>query len=101
MIDQVSKLIRRTSDGAFALVPEYFEYQTTASRSYSERFVELFGPPRNPYDPIDLETPDGRRFADCAASIQRVLEDTLVDHRARDSTAKPACRICALAAAWR
>ena len=36
-------------------------------------------PPRNPYNPIDLETAEGRRFADCAASVQRVLEDTLVD----------------------
>ena len=48
-------------------------------RSYSARFVELFGPPRHPYEPIDLETAEGRRFADCAASVQRVLEDTLVD----------------------
>ena len=77
--EQVRKLIRRTPDGAFALVPEYFEYQTTASRSYSARFVELFGPPRNAYEPIDLETAEGQRFADCAAGVQRVLEDTLVD----------------------
>jgi carbamoyltransferase len=79
MTEQVGRVIRRTADGAFALVPEYFEYQTTASRSYSSRFVDLFGPPRNPYDPIDLDTTEGRRFADCAASVQRVLEDTLVD----------------------
>jgi carbamoyltransferase len=79
LTEQVRKLIRPTPDGAFLLVPEYFEYQTTATRSYSSKFVELFGPPRNPYDPIDLETAEGRRFADCAASVQRVLEDTLVD----------------------
>src|SRR4051794_21196760 len=79
MAEQVRKLIRRTPDGAFAMVPEYFEYHTTASRSYSSRFVDLFGPPRNAFDPIDLETSDGRRFADCAASVQRVLEDTLVE----------------------
>jgi carbamoyltransferase len=79
MSDQARKLIRRTPDGAFALVPEYFEYHTTANRSYSSRFIELFGPPRNAYEPIDLETAEGRRFADCAASVQRVLEDTLVD----------------------
>ena len=79
MIEQVRKLIRRTPDGGFALVPEYFEYQTTATRSYSSRFVELFGPPRKAYEPIDLETADGRRYAECAASVQRVLEDTLVD----------------------
>jgi carbamoyltransferase len=79
MTAQIGKLIQRTPDGAFALVPEYFEYQTTASRSYSSRFVDLFGPGRNSYEPIDLETADGRRFADCAASVQRVVEDVLVD----------------------
>jgi carbamoyltransferase len=79
MREQVRKLIRRTPDGGFAVNLEYFEYQTTASRSYSPRFVALFGPPRGAYDPIDLDTADGQRFADCAASVQQVLEDTLVD----------------------
>ena len=79
MVDQVRKVIRRTPDGAFTIVPEYFEYQTTARRSYSSTFVELFGPPRPSYEPIDVETAEGRRFADIAASVQRVLEDTLVD----------------------
>jgi carbamoyltransferase len=79
MADQVRKVIRRTPDGAFAIVPEYFEYQTTAARSYSSKFVDLFGPSRPSYEPIDVETTEGRRFADIAASVQRVLEDTLVD----------------------
>src|SRR5437773_7531346 len=79
MAEQVRKLIRPTPDGAFVLDMDYFAYQSTAARSYSARFVELFGPPRNPYEPIDLQTADGQRFADCAASVQRVLEDTLVD----------------------
>jgi len=79
MREQVGTLIRRTPDGAFTLDLDYFEYHTTARRSYSSRFVELFGPPRNAFDPIDLETAEGQRFADCAASVQRVLEDTLVE----------------------
>jgi len=79
MVDRVHTLIRRTPDGAFALAPEYFEYQTTAARSYSSRFIDLFGAPRHPHEPIDLETVEGRRFADCAASVQQVLEDRLVD----------------------
>jgi carbamoyltransferase len=79
MVDAVRKVIRRTPDGAFALDLDYFEFQTTASRSYSAKFVDLFGPPRQPYEPIDVRTAEGRRFADCAASVQRVLEDTLVD----------------------
>ena len=79
MVDKVSQLIHRTPDCAFALNLDYFEFHTTAKRSYSAHFVELFGPPRNSYEPIDLETAEGQRFADCAASVQRVLEDTLVD----------------------
>src|SRR5437588_4399134 len=77
-VDDVRRLIRRTADGAFALDLDYFDYHTTAARSYSSRFVDLFGPPRNPYEPIDLQSDDGKRFADIAASVQRVLEDTLV-----------------------
>jgi len=79
LVEQVRKLIRRTPDGAFSLDLGYFEFHTTAERSYSSRFVDLFGPPRNPYEPIDLDTAEGQRFANCAASVQRVLEDTLVD----------------------
>jgi len=78
-VDDVRRLIRRTPDGAFALDLKYFEFHTTAERSYSSRFVELFGPPRNPYEPIDFNTLEGQRFADCAASVQRVLEDTMVE----------------------
>ena len=79
MVDKVRKVIQRTDDGAFKLDLSYFDFHTTARSSYSSRFVELFGPPRHSCDPIDLETSEGQRFADCAASVQRVLEDTLVD----------------------
>ena len=79
MVDKVRRLVRRTEDGAFELDLDYFEFHTTARRSYSSRFTQLFGPARDPYDPIDLTTDDGKRFADIAASVQRVLEETLVD----------------------
>jgi carbamoyltransferase len=79
MAPQVRKLLGRTPDGAFTLSAEYFEFQTTATRSYSQKFIDLFGPARAPYDPIDLDTADGRRFADCAASVQQILEEVLVD----------------------
>lgn len=79
LLEQVRKLIRRTPDGGFALDLDYFEFHTTAERCYSSRFIELFGAPRNPYEPIDFEAAEGQRFADCAASVQRVLEDTLVE----------------------
>jgi len=79
MIDKVRKVIRRRPDGSFALDLDYFDFHTTAARSYSQRFIDLFGLPRSPYDPIDLTTTEGQRFADIAASVQRVLEDTLVE----------------------
>jgi len=78
MIDKVRKVIRSLPDGSFALDLDYFDFHTTSTRSYSSRFVDLFGPPRNAYEPIDLSTDNGRRFADIAASVQRVLEETLV-----------------------
>ena len=77
--DDVRRVIRRTADGAFALNLGYFEFHTTAARSYSQRFIELFGPPRAAWDPIDLSTDAGQRFADIAASVQQVLEEILVD----------------------
>jgi carbamoyltransferase len=78
MVEEVRRLIRATPDGAFALDLDYFDFHRSARSSYSPRFVALFGPPRQPFAPIDVATADGRRFADCAASVQRVLEDTLV-----------------------
>ncbi len=78
-VDKVWQVIHRTPDGAFALDLDYFEFHTTTTRSYSQKFIDLFGPPRNTYEPIDLDTPEGRRFADCAASVQQVLEEILVD----------------------
>jgi carbamoyltransferase len=79
MADEVRRLITRTADGAFRLDLDYFEFHSSARRSHSDKFVTLFGPPRSRYEPIDFASVEGRRFADIAASVQRVLEDVLVD----------------------
>lgn len=78
-VDDVRRVIRRTEDGAFTLNLDYFEFHSSVESSFSRRFVDLFGAPRSPYDPIDLGRAEGRRFADIAASVQRVLEEILVD----------------------
>jgi carbamoyltransferase len=77
--DEVRQVVQRTADGAFQLDLRFFEYHTTAKRSYSARFVDLFGPPRAPWDPLDPASGEGRRYADVAASVQHVLEEILVD----------------------
>ena len=76
---QVRKMVRRTADGALVLDLSYFEFHEGARRSFSDRFITELGPPRDPLEPIDLATPEGARYADIAASVQRVLEDILVD----------------------
>lgn len=76
---QVRKMVRRAADGAPVLDLSYFEFHEGARRSFSDRFVAELGPARDPLEPIDLTTPEGARYADIAASVQRVLEEILVD----------------------
>ncbi|MGO8998934.1 MAG: carbamoyltransferase [Polyangiaceae bacterium] len=80
-VDEVRKVIRPVpgKPGAFTLDLDYFDFHTTAKRSFSDKFVSLFGPPRAPHQPLDPTTPEGARYANVAASVQRVLEDTLVE----------------------
>ena len=80
-VEQVRQVIRpvQGKPGAFTLDLDYFDFHTTARRSFSDELVRLFGPPRAPHERLDPSTPDGARYADIAASVQRVLEDTLVE----------------------
>ncbi|WP_176594086.1 carbamoyltransferase N-terminal domain-containing protein [Sphingobium sp. EM0848] len=78
-VDDVRRVILRTADGAIELDTDYFDFQSRVETSFSQAFTDLFGPPRAPHHPIDLSTAEGRRFADIAASAQRVLEEIMVD----------------------
>jgi carbamoyltransferase len=71
--------VQRTRDGAFRLDMRFFEYQRSAKNSYSRRFIDTFGAPRAPWDPLDPTTGDGRRYADIASSVQLVVEEIMVD----------------------
>jgi len=77
--DLLKRIARRTPDGGVALDLSWFDFHQSARHSYSRKLVAELGPPREPWDPIDLTTADGRRYADVAASVQRVLEEILVD----------------------
>jgi carbamoyltransferase len=102
-VEEVRKLIDVSPDGAFALNLEYFEFQHSTTRTYSDAFVKLFGAPRPPeglffteasgFPSYFGEKPSNytqlaeanQRYADLAASIQAVTEDTLL------TMAKGAC----------
>ncbi|HEY4730927.1 MAG TPA: carbamoyltransferase N-terminal domain-containing protein [Myxococcales bacterium] len=75
----LKRIARRTPDGGVALDLSWFDFHQSARHSYSRKLVAELGPPRERWDPIDLQSADGRRYADVAASVQRVLEEILVD----------------------
>jgi len=96
-LDKVWKLIRTNGDGSFVLNMEYFSFHHSAERTYSRRFLDLFGEPRPPdlhffteasgY-PSYFGTPPGnfqelarlnQHYADVAASIQRATEEVLLN----------------------
>jgi len=89
-IDKVYKLVRVADDGSFQLNMEYFSYHYSAWSTYSPRFVELFGEPRDPQAEFitaqtdsdtsgrEAEVKSSQHYADVAASIQRATEDILL-----------------------
>jgi carbamoyltransferase len=94
--DRVAQLIRVGEDGGFELDMDYFEFHRSAERTYGERFVELFGPPRDPGAPFftavsgypayfgprpadhAAQAQQNQHYADLAASIQAVVEDVVL-----------------------
>ncbi len=77
--EEVRKILKKTPDGGFEVDLDYVSWHWSATDSTTERFHALFGPPCAPGAPFDPATPEGRKAADVAASIQKVCEDTLVD----------------------
>lgn len=90
--EKVRRLIHVYDDGSFRLNMKYFSFHESLSHTFSQEFVDLFGPPRLPEAPFTLpggdreggqevgsgEAEANQYYADVAASVQRVLEDVLV-----------------------
>jgi carbamoyltransferase len=90
-LDEVHKLINiNYQTGEYSLNMEYFDYQHSIERSYSQKFIDLFGPSRHPEaEFFTMKTnPEmagqkaamekNQYYADVSASIQRVTEDALI-----------------------
>jgi len=88
--DRVYQVVQVAEDGSFHLNMEYFAFHYSPEHTYSPKFLDVFGPPRDPKSEFFTRVThpdrqgDAREFernqyyADVAASIQRVTEDTLV-----------------------
>jgi carbamoyltransferase len=101
-LDKVYKLVRANGDGSFELDMDYFCFHHSAKQTYNRKFVNLFGPPRDPkahfftpatgFPSYFGERPENffdlgkqnQHYADIAASIQTVTEELLL-HMARQA----------------
>ena len=92
-MEDVYKLIQVADDGGFRLNMDYFSFHHSTTQTVNQRFNDLFGESRihdaDFYTPKmlpDLANPHwdegtakrNQHYADIAASIQRVTEDTLL-----------------------
>lgn len=111
-VDEVRKLIRVGEDGSFELNMDYFSFHYSPDQTFSRKFVELFGPPRDPKAPFftpasgyfsylgdrpanyDEEARRNQHYADVAASIQDVLEDVLLKMARAAHRASGLRRLC-------
>src|SRR2546427_12873878 len=94
--DDVRKLLRLHDDGGFSLDMDYFSYHHSPDTAFNGKFERLFGAPRAPkshfftessgYPAYFGERPtnytelcrQNQHYADIAASIQLVTEETLL-----------------------
>ncbi len=79
-VDRIYEIIKVGSDGSFRLNMKYFSFHYSTKNSFNKNFIKLFGPPRKSDFELNFDKKDkeAQRFADIAASIQKVLEDTLI-----------------------
>lgn len=77
-VDKVRRVIKVAPDGSFELDLRYFAFHRSATRSYSSAFVALFGPPRVRGSEFVVGERASMHYADVAASLQLVLEETLL-----------------------
>lgn len=95
-VDKVYKLIHVDNDGGFELDMDYFSFHYSTSKTFNQKFVDLFGPPRDPK--LHFFTPgtgypsyfgkkpgnfeelgkQNQYYADIAASIQVVTEEVML-----------------------
>lgn len=89
-VDKVDKLFKVYEDGSFWVNMNYFSYHYSAENTYNHNFIKLFGQPRkheaefftpkvNPaVDPNSPKAKENQYYADIAASIQLVTEETML-----------------------
>lgn len=101
--DAMREWLRLREDGTFVLRDlELFNFTCPENLPYTPKLVERFGPPRSAESPFRTQpvtdSPEEHRlvescryYADLAASLQRVAEDTML-HVVKTAMARTGCR---------
>lgn len=71
--DEVSKIIDVNSKGELKVDLSYFNYQYLIKNRYSEKFIKIFGKPRDPDAKFE------KNHVDTAAAFQHVLENKVLE----------------------
>lgn len=92
-VDKIYKVAQIDDDGGLYLNMDYFSFHRSTTRSFNDRFVQLFGLPRRPESEFftvmthpnrnhpewnEQAVIQNQRYADIAASIQWVTEEILL-----------------------
>lgn len=95
-VDKVKKILKIFDDGSIELDLSYFKFHRSTRYTFSNKFIDLFGNPRDPRTPFFLESTGwfsyygekpsnftelarlNQYYADVAASIQAVTEEILI-----------------------
>ncbi len=73
-VDKVKQTVNINDDSSFNLNMEYFDFHRSEKNSFSKKFIELFGQPRNPKDKDTID----QHYADIASSVQLVSEEAIL-----------------------
>lgn len=71
-LDRMRELIQLHEDGSYRLNLDYFSFMHDGQRMFSDRLIELLGPPRGADDRIE------EYHIDLAASLQQITEDAVL-----------------------
>ncbi len=92
-MDKVYKVVNVDDDGGLTLNMDYFSFHHSTQNTFNQKFVDLFGPSRVPESEFftktthpDKDHPDwddavaaqNQKYADIAASIQRMTEEIIL-----------------------
>lgn len=73
LVEDFRKVLRTTEDGRFEVNREYINYNTHGFvKPFKRKFVETFGPPRQPDEPLT------DHHKDVACALQKVVEDVIL-----------------------